>query len=123
MRTIKTRKYFIHINLMYSFVKKKTMDKEIVVTSQENLRLLISQVVTETLKEFFSKDTKESDNRLLTRKEVCAILGISLPTLHSYTKSGTIKAVRIGNAIRYQSEEIKQALRSIKSIKYVRDKI
>jgi len=97
------------------------MEKEIILhsTSKCELKELFAETLKEELAIFFGKDTK-SDNRLRTRKEVGGILGISLPTLHTWTKEGTIKAVRIGNSVRYKMEDIEQALQQVKSIKYMR---
>ena len=50
------------------------------------------------------------------------MLGISLPTLHTWTKEGVIPGVRIGNTVRYRSEEIQAAMKDIRSIKYSRYK-
>ena len=89
-------------------------------TSTSELRDLIANVLKEELNIFFEKD--KLDNRMLTRKQVCEMLGISLPTLHSWTKEGILKGIRIGNAIRYHAEDIKAAMQDIHSIKYSRFK-
>jgi len=101
------------------------MDADIVLhtSSKSELKDLIAYTLKEELKMFFGgKDTKV-DHRLRTRKEVAEILGISLPTLHTWTKEGIIKAYRIGNSVRYKIEDIEQALQNIKSIKYMRNGI
>ena len=97
------------------------MDNEIILfsTEKKELRTLIANAIKEELNMFFNKDTKP-DNRLRTRKEVAELLGISLTTLHTWTKEGIIKAFRIGNSVRYKMEDIEQALQNIKSIKYMR---
>ena len=97
------------------------MEKEIVLTSQENLRDLISEIVRGELTTFFCKE-KKSENHYLTRKQVAEMLGISLVTLSSWTKEGIIKAVRIGNSVRYKMEDVEQALQDIKSVKYMRNR-
>jgi len=45
-----------------------------------------------------------------SRKEVAKMLGLSLPTLDSYTSQGLIKSGRIGNRILYSEEDIQNAL-------------
>lgn len=50
---------------------------------------------------------------LLTRKQACKLLGITLPTLTGYYQSGVIPAHRIGNNIRLKKFEIYQALQHI----------
>ena len=95
------------------------MAKEILLSTPDELKALISETVRGELTTFFCKEEK-SENRLRTRKEVAEMLGISLVTLSSWTKEGIIKAVRIGNSIRYKIEDVEQALRDIRSIKYSR---
>jgi len=90
-------------------------------TSKSDLKTLIAETFKEELTTFFSKN-KKSDDRLRTRKETAEILGISLPTLSTWTKSGVIKAFRIGNSVRYKAEDINNALNNIQSIKYLRNR-
>jgi len=97
------------------------MAQSIIIITPDELRELVVVTVREQLESFFKKE-KEPDNRLLTRKEVSGMLGISLPTLSLWTKSGVIQAVRIGNSIRYKSENIEQALQTVQNIKYLRNK-
>ncbi|MEM9982370.1 MAG: helix-turn-helix domain-containing protein, partial [Bacteroidota bacterium] len=54
----------------------------------------------------------------LTRKQVAALLGISLPTLHKWTKQGTIQAYRLGANIRYKQADVHAALENIRYLKY-----
>jgi excisionase family DNA binding protein len=53
----------------------------------------------------------------LTRKEVAAILKVSLVTISDWNKKGIIKPYRLGNLIRYKSSELETALISINSKK------
>ena len=55
--------------------------------------------------------------KLLTRKETAKTLCISLPTLHEWTKTGSIVGYRIGNRILYKQEEVIQSLTQIKTLK------
>ena len=70
----------------------------------------------------FSKQLKNSnpnssDQDLLSRKEVCQILKISLPTLNTWTKEGLIPSYRIGTRILYKSEDVNSALNKRKFTK------
>lgn len=58
-----------------------------------------------------------TENRLLTRKEVSELLSISLVTLHTWSKNGTLKAYRIGNKVRYKESEVMEALQEINAKK------
>ena len=58
----------------------------------------------------FINPPKSTDKDLKSRKETARILNISLPTLHLFTKEGSIRAYRIGNRVLYKSEDIENAL-------------
>lgn len=76
------------------------MDTNIILhtTPKSELKTLIAEAVKEQFSELFSQN-KEPDTRLRTRREVAGMLGVSLPTLHTWTKEGVIKAVRIGQSV------------------------
>lgn len=69
-----------------------------------------------------NEEDRQIDERLLTRKEVAAMLRVSLPTLHKWTKNGTINASRIKNSssIRYKYQDVMDVLQNIQHIKYTR---
>lgn len=57
---------------------------------------------------------KQTDSvKYLTRREVCELLSITLPTLHEWTKKSILKAYRIGNRVLYKSHEVESALTAI----------
>lgn len=85
-------------------------------TPANELKALISDAVSEQLQQFFPKE-KEPDNRLRNRKETAEILGVSLPTLHEWTKNGTIQGTRIGSRVRYRMSDIEAALKDIHNVK------
>jgi excisionase family DNA binding protein len=45
-----------------------------------------------------------------SRREVCSLLKISLPTLHDWTKLGRVKSYKIGNRVLYKTVEIQEAV-------------
>lgn len=51
---------------------------------------------------------------LITREEASKILGVTLPTLHSWTLNGKVNGYRIGRRVRYKRHELEQALQAIK---------
>ncbi|WKK58577.1 hypothetical protein [Sphingobacterium sp. BN32] len=58
---------------------------------------------------------EKTDTRLLlSRKETANLLGISLPTLDSYTRKGIIKARVLGNIIRYEYYEVMNSLKPLR---------
>lgn len=49
----------------------------------------------------------ETQPLLLTTREAAALLRVSTRTLHSWTKRGLIKTVRIGWMVRYAPEDLR----------------
>lgn len=76
----------------------------------------IAEIVFSKIQPFLS--LKES-GEYKTRKEAANILRISLPTLHSWTKKGLIKAYRVSgsNRIRYKQLDLDNALIEKPSLK------
>ena len=62
----------------------------------------------------------EPTPELITRKETAVILGISLPTLNEWTKTGVIPAQRIGTRVRYSRANVYASLKDIETLKYRR---
>jgi excisionase family DNA binding protein len=88
----------------------------------------LQQIIAGVVREAVSKElqsitlqtnspTKETDT-YLTRKEVCELFKISLPTLNTYTKVGIIKAKRLGRSVRYRRKDIEAALEDVRSQKH-----
>lgn len=63
------------------------------------------------------KNPQEKVDELITRKEVCELLGISYPTLGRWSSKGIVKAYRIGKKIRFKRGEVMQALIDINETK------
>ncbi|MFZ4414516.1 MAG: helix-turn-helix domain-containing protein [Bacteroidales bacterium] len=57
---------------------------------------------------------------LITRKETAHILGISLPTLNEWTKTGILPAQRIGTRVRYNRATVYNSLKDVETLKYKR---
>ena len=85
-------------------------------TPLEDLRAMFSEVVAEQLQKQ-QVPTEKEPLKLLTRPETARMLGVSLPTLHVWTKDGTIQGVRIGSRVRYRMADVADALENIQSIK------
>lgn len=60
-----------------------------------------------------SVNNNQSD-KLITREQTAKLLSVSLVTIHNWTKSGILKAYRIGNKIRFKEVEVLQALQTTK---------
>jgi excisionase family DNA binding protein len=51
----------------------------------------------------------------LTRNEVRDLLKVDLSTVHNWTKRGKLKAYGIGNRIYYRRDEVKAAIKPLKT--------
>jgi excisionase family DNA binding protein len=58
--------------------------------------------------------TTAQTTELLTRKEASKLLGISLPTLLDWTKSGKIIGYLIASRVRYKRSELENSLSQIR---------
>ena len=58
------------------------------------------------------KDSEKHNSDIISRKEVCEILQVSLPTLHNWNKSGILKNSRIGRRVYYLKSEVLEKLNS-----------
>jgi excisionase family DNA binding protein len=87
----------------------------------EQLESLISIAVNKGIALVSSQTkTTENQNELLTRKEVCELLHITLPTLHDWTKEGVITGYRINTRVRYKKSEVLATLQKVSQLKYRR---
>ncbi len=58
--------------------------------------------------------------RYYTRHEVCDLMGITLPTLHDYTKRGDLQAMKIGRRVLYDAWAVDEAIKTKKVYKSMR---
>lgn len=97
---------------------KITFMQEILLVSipLDRFKSEISDAIKQELDKYHqTKPVEQNQQELLTRNEASLALGVSLPTLHSWTKTGIIKAYRIGSRIRYKKSDIETALLQIKT--------
>ena len=85
---------------------------------QESIKTVVSAELKNAVSELTTK--REIEPELITRKETAEILGVSLPTLHEWTKKGVLPAKRIGSRIRYERTAVYDALKSVEPLKYRR---
>ena len=99
--------------------------QEFIITTPEQLRTVIS----ETVKDEFTRQfpaiapvdlAQKPQDELLTRQQAAERLKISLPTLNELTKSGKLIGYRIGNRLRYKTNEVNSALTKIKTSNFVK---
>ncbi len=98
---------------------------ELIVISKEDLEDLVQTSVNKALSEFFKqKDEidrrKSPDENFLSVKEAARYLNVSDLSVRNYIHRGYIKAERLGSKIKIRKEEIDNALKEVKSLKYKR---
>lgn len=91
--------------------------QNLLLLTETDLRTLLSETFRKEL-EVLNQEPKHQENILLTRVETAKKLGISLPTLISYTNQGRLQSYRIGSRIRYKKEEVENSLSKIQSQKF-----
>lgn len=82
----------------------------------EQLKIEISNEILERITPILQGVNKPTPNvELLTRKEASKLLGVSLPTLLEWTKTGKITGYRIASRVRYKRSELENSLSQIRT--------
>ncbi len=84
----------------------------------KDLTAIFGQIVRDELKQFKPEQPQQNNGEYITRREICDRLKISLATLHSYTKDGTLKGYRIGGRVLYKLVEVEQSVQAIQTTKF-----
>ena len=84
----------------------------------EQLQSFINDAVKTGIEQ--TQPTQTDQPRLLTRKQVCDLLSITPPTLHEWTRNGTICAYKVGTRVRYKESEVMQVLQPVQLTKIKR---
>jgi excisionase family DNA binding protein len=87
----------------------------------DEFKNVLSETVREELQKLNTSQPQQQETEYITRQETARILGISLPTLHDWTKKGVIVGYRISTRVRYRKNEILEALQQVQTLKYRRD--
>lgn len=94
---------------------KVSVMQQIILTTPNELRQFISEIVKDEFTEYLkahnnSAPTPQPQTDFLTRQQAANVLGVSLPTLNEWSKSGVIIGYRIASRVRYKRHEIEQSL-------------
>lgn len=84
----------------------------------EDLKSAISDAVRTEVEKHLHKP--EPPTEYITRQKTAEILGISLPTLNLWSKTGLIPSYRIASRVRYKKEEVLNSLNKVRTVKYGR---
>ena len=87
--------------------------------SPSDLEELICKCVKKELQDF-TPAPPQPDTEFISRKQAASILGISLPTLGLWSKTGVIPSYRICSRVRYKLDEVKNSVNKVQTIKYGR---
>ncbi len=88
--------------------------------TRSELKSDISDTIKRELQPLFTalqQTQSSSAQKYLTRKETAKKIGISLPTLNEWTKTGLVRGYRIASRVRYKEDEIEAALIQIKTVR------
>ena len=89
--------------------------------SKSELKDLIVTAVAEQFSISRQEAPAAAGLTLLTRQQTAKLLGITLSTLHEWTKTGVIQGTRICTRVRYRQSDVEEALKDIRHIKYCRN--
>jgi len=89
----------------------------IIQLSRDQLEDIIRSSIKNQIENLIDLLPKEADE-LFTRKEAALYLKVSLPTLDSWTKEGSIPYSKIGKSKRYSKNEINKLIRCGELKKY-----
>ena len=82
----------------------------------EQLKSEISNEILDRITPLLQSVNKPTPTtELLTRKEASRLLGISLPTLLDWTKTGKVTGYRISSRVRYKRSELENSLSQIRT--------
>ena len=94
-----------------------TQEIRVLVTTDTDLIEQIRKVIQEELSKsgHLTHPPSISDKTILTREETAELLQVSLMTLHNWNAKGILYSRRIGNQVRYFSQDVDSVLRQLSS--------
>jgi excisionase family DNA binding protein len=87
--------------------------QEVYILTKSDLREIIAETFRNELQNFKPVQTTQPD-ALISRNETAKLLGISLPTLLTYTNEGKVQSYRVGRKVLYKQSEVIQGLHKTK---------
>lgn len=71
--------------------------------------VLVSDIKKIVLNALQDKQSETHTTDFITRKQVCELFNISLPTVHNWIKAGILKPYKIGNQTRFKYTDVLNA--------------
>lgn len=94
---------------------------ENVVLSPIPLPDLVGEITRAVRSELDARETTATPaEELLSRQQTAELLGVTLPTLASYTRRGLVQGYRIGARVRFKKNEVMDGLKRIRTAKQAR---
>jgi len=76
----------------------------------------LTEIISDAIKSQLSQiEQPEPEPEFITRKETAELLGISLPTLWTWTRNGKVPAYKIGSRVRFKKSEVLNSLNKIEA--------
>jgi hypothetical protein len=85
--------------------------------AETDFREIVSAAVRSEMAVMYPQQKATAQPELLTRHETAQRLKISLPTLHLWTRQGTVQGYRISGRVLYKSNEVENSLQAMQTIK------
>jgi excisionase family DNA binding protein len=82
-------------------------DKRLIDLTENDFFIKIEQIIEAKIASVVP--VKKEETEYLTRKEVCKILRITMPTLYAWVKQGYLKPLRIGFRVLFRKAELEVA--------------
>jgi excisionase family DNA binding protein len=77
------------------------------------LEALINNAVSRALSYTKSEPAPQPQSCYITRKQVCTILHISIPTVHAWVKKGKLQSYHIGGRTLFKESEVLEAVKAV----------
>lgn len=79
---------------------------------------VLRPIIVDAVKEAVPKELQKKDKQYYTRKQVCEMLHISVPTFYSYVDKGLLKKVKIEGKTLVEVEEFERAMATKELVRY-----
>ena len=83
----------------------------------DDLQEMISSSVRSAVRSALN-ETKEESPKYCTRKELCSIFKVSMPTIHNWINKGLLLPHKIGSRTYFDFSEVQQAMKTRGVYKY-----
>lgn len=93
-------------NLLQASLSDPNSPNILLTVTLADLHQLVVDTIDATRDRFLPLFMKAEEDRLLTKKEVCAQLGIGETSVWNLTKRGRLTPVKVNRSVRYRQSEV-----------------